>query len=76
MAMEMSLGKRSRRTKACTMVETSKAVTVKVEMAENPTERAWVNAFVTSNEYLMVAIEKPVIGNVYAHQASENLLHQ
>lgn len=41
MAIETSLGKRSWRTKAM-MVEMSRAVTVKGEMAKNPPER-WEN---------------------------------
>lgn len=58
------------------MVVTSRAVTVKVEMAESPTESDCVSTLVTFMEYLMVAIEAPVIGKVYAHQASENLSNQ
>lgn len=58
------------------MVDISRAVTVKVEIAESPTESDWVNTFLTSIEYLMVAVEAPVIGKVYAHHASENLMKQ
>lgn len=73
MAIAMSLGKRSRSTNACSMVVTSRAVTVSVEITERITARAWVTPEVTSFEYLTVAMAAPVIGKVYAHQANENL---
>lgn len=69
----MSLGKRSRRTKAWTIVDTRRAVTVSVETTVSVTASACVTIVVTSFEYRIVAIAAPVIGNVYAHQASENL---
>ena len=73
MAMAMSLGKRSRRTKACNIVETSRAVTVSIATTESVTERVRVTIFVTTFEYLMVAVAATVMGKVYAHQANENL---
>lgn len=75
-AMAMSLGKRSRSTKAWTTVETSKAVTVRVEMEERVMDKPCVNGFWTSLEYLMDAMETPVMGKVYAHHANENLWHE
>jgi len=75
-AMAMSLGKRSWRTKAWIVVAASRAITVNAETADSPQERDLVNTFVTFAVYLMVAIEAPVIGKVYAHHAKENLLNQ
>lgn len=63
-AMEMSLGKRSPRTKAWTTVETRRADTVNVDMAERATDSTWVNGVFTSAEYLMAAMAAPVIGKV------------
>jgi hypothetical protein len=40
-----------------------------VETVENMTARTWVTSF----EYLMVAMAAPVIGKVYAHHDNENL---
>lgn len=54
-------------------VETNTDATVKVEMEESTTESVGDITFSASFEYLMFAIEAPVIGKVYAHQARENL---
>ena len=74
--MAMSLGKRSWSTNACTIVDRRRADTASVETAENMTARTWVTPFVTSFEYLMVAMAMPVIGKVYAHHDNENLYIQ
>lgn len=55
------------------IVVANKAVTVSVEITDSAIERDCVTQLVTSMEYLIVAIDAPVIGNVYAHHASENL---
>lgn len=47
-----------------------------IAVAESRTDRVCVTVFVTSAEYLIVAIAAPVMGKVYAHQARENLLIQ
>ncbi len=64
MAIAMSLGNRSWRTKACQIVTISRPVTLSVAATESMTDRAWVNTHVTSFEYLMVAMAAPVIGTV------------
>lgn len=51
----------------------NKAQTVRVEIAESATESVSVNQLLTSAEYPIVAMAAPVIGNVYAHHANENL---
>lgn len=76
MAIAMSLGKRSRSTKAWMIVVTRRDATMIIAVTESRTDRTCVNVFVTSLEYLIVAMAAPVIGKVYAHQASENLLIQ
>lgn len=76
MAIAMSLGKRSWCTKACMIVVTKRDPTMTVAMTERRTARTCVTIFVTSVEYLMVAMAAPVMGKVYAHQASENLMIQ
>lgn len=73
MAMTISLGKRLWNTNACRIVEIRRADTVTAEMVERVMARAIVRTLVTSAVYLMVAMAAPVVGNVYAHQASENL---
>ena len=55
-------------------MDASRAMTVKVDMPGSARESDRAKIFSTSAEYLMVAIEALVIGNVYAHHASENLL--
>lgn len=64
MAIAMSLGKRSRRTKACKTVVISRPVTASVAAAESMTDIACVITLLTSFEYLMVAMAAPVIGKV------------
>lgn len=46
------------------IVETSKASTVREAMEDNTTERICVMVDVITLEYLIVAIEAPVIGKV------------
>ena len=74
MAIAMSLGKRSRSTKAWMIVVTRRDATMIIAVTESRTDRTCVNVFVTSVEYLIVAMAAPVIGKVYAHHASENLI--
>jgi len=74
--MAMSFGNRSCRMKACTIVATSRAMTVKAAIIESPIEINLVNMFVTVIEYLIAAIAAPVMGNEYAHHARENLLNE
>lgn len=76
MAIAMSLGKRSLSTKAWMIVVTRRDVTMIIAVAESRTDKICVTIFVTSAEYFIVAIAAPVMGKVYAHQASENLLIQ
>jgi hypothetical protein len=64
MAMEISFGKRSPKTKAWTIVYTRRVDTVKVEIAERQIERDRVIMFVTAIVYFIVAMDAPVIGNV------------
>ena len=73
MAIAMSLGNKLRNTKACRRVDTSKAVTIRVDIVARVNAKLFVTQFVTSFEYLMVAMAAAVIGNVYAHHAIENL---
>lgn len=73
MAIAMSLGNRFLNTKAWRRVVTSKEVTTSVEIAVKIKAKVLVTQFVTSFEYLRVAIAAPVIGNVYAHHANENV---
>lgn len=58
------------------IVAVSRTVTVSTEMAHSPYASNLVNTFGTLIEYLMAAIDAPVIGKVYAHHARENLLNQ
>lgn len=64
MAMARSLGKRFLKTKPCNIVDTSKAITMSVEMRLSMTHSVLVTGFVTRFEYLTVAIAAPVIGKV------------
>lgn len=64
MAMEMSLGKRSRNIHAWIMVETSSTATIRVDMRESTIDRDLVKTVLTSMQYLTVAIAAPVIGKV------------
>lgn len=73
--MALSLGKRFWRTKAWNTVATRRDNTVKAAIKVSPIESDLVNQFDTFIEYLIVAVAAAVIGNVYAHQASENLLN-
>ena len=73
MAIAMSLGNRFRNTKACRRVDTSKAATMSIERTVSTMDKAFVIQFVTSFEYLIVAMAIAVIGKVYAHHDIENL---
>ena len=73
MAMDTSLGKRSFRRKAWYMVVARTPVTVTTAIPDNPTASERVNTLSTSDAYNTVAKATLVIGNVYAHHASENL---
>lgn len=55
MAMAWSLGKRSLKTKACNIVDTSITATMSVETRLSITHSVFVTVFVTSFAYLTVA---------------------
>lgn len=71
--MAMSLGNKSRSTNAWMIVVTSTAVTVSVATTHRMRAKLLVAMVGTAFEYLIVATAAAVIGNVYAHHASENL---
>lgn len=73
MAMETSLGNRSPHTKAWYTVVTNTPMTVTTAIPDSPTASVCVSMLSTSEAYNTVARATLVIGNVYAHQANENL---
>lgn len=62
--MAMSVGKRSWRTKAWNAVVTSKQVKVTVAASRSTRDTDWVMEFLFSFVYIMVAMDRVVIGNV------------
>lgn len=63
-AMAISLGNRSRNTKAWRIVVTANAATVRVATMQRMTAKVLVKPLLTTLEYLMEAMPAPVIGNV------------
>lgn len=64
MAMAWSLGKRSLKTKACNIVDTSTAAIMSVDMRLSITHSVFVTTFVTSFAYLTLADAVLAIGKV------------
>lgn len=63
-AMAMSFGNRSPRTKAWMMVVTSSADTISVATMQRTIVRVLLTMLVATSEYLIVAMAAPVIGKV------------